>query len=223
MDIVCTRQFDNAIPTELCEEIIKSFDDHSELQHEGHIGYGKDGTVVDKTAKDSTEIDLMHQPKLRHFADTLLEIIHEKLDNVFVDIGNHLRCDVGLSEEDLEFVMHYTFGPSIAIYSLAVQKIKAGTEYRWHQDSVPMDVRWNILLYLNTIEEGGKTIFANGLEIQPKQGTLVFFPSTWTNFHKGEYIKGDTDKYIIAGQIFRSESSHGTKPEDDPILKFLSR
>ena len=223
MDKVCTHQFENAVPGELCEEIIKAFEEHSELQHEGCIGYGVDGTVVDKTAKDSTEIDLMHQPKLRYLAEKLLEIIHEKLDCAFLAVGDHLRDHVGLSEEDVNFTMEYTFSPSIAIYSLSVQKIKAGTEYRWHQDSVPMDVRWNILLYLNTIEEGGKTIFANGIEIQPKQGTLVFFPTTWTNFHKGEYIKGDTDKYIIAGQIFRSEVTREVKPEDDPILKFLSR
>lgn len=219
MDIVCTRQYDNAVPVELCEELIKMFEENPELQRDGTIGYGDGKDMINKSAKDSKEIEIMHTPKFRHLGDQILEIINEKLHDTFKYLGEYMRDQVGISEDDLDRMMRYTFNPTIAIYALSIQKVKPGTEYKWHQDSLPLDVRWNIILYLNTVKEGGGTIFANGLKIQPKQGTLVFFPTTWTNFHKGEYIDDNTNKYILTGHVFRSECNVDANPEDDPILK----
>ena len=223
MDIVCTRQYDNAVPVEICEELIKMFEENPELQRDGAIGYGDGEDIINKRAKDSTEIDIMHTSKFRHIADQILEIINEKLNDTFKYLSEHLRDQVGISEDDVDFMLSFTFNPTISIYSLTIQKIKPGTEYKWHQDSIPADVRWNILVYLNTVKEGGKTIFANGLKIQPKQGTLVFFPTTWTNFHKGEYIDDNANKYILTGHVFRSQYNVNAKPEDDPILKAIHR
>lgn len=53
------------------------------------------------------------------------------------------------------------------------------------------------IFYLNDVLEGGETKFPfQEIEIKPKAGTLVIFPSTWCYFHEG--VKPiSNDKYII--------------------------
>lgn len=54
----------------------------------------------------------------------------------------------------------------------------------------------SFLWYLNDVEQGGETVFAD-LQIQPKAGTMVVFPPLWMFPHRGNApISGD--KYIMS-------------------------
>lgn len=57
------------------------------------------------------------------------------------------------------------------------------------------------IMYLNTIEEGGETVFHGNYKIKPTSGTVVIFPASWTYPHCGNIPISD-DKYIITGWIY---------------------
>jgi hypothetical protein len=45
------------------------------------------------------------------------------------------------------------------------------------------------LIYLNDVEEGGQTLFYNqGIEVQPKCGRVVIFPSAFPYVHAGRRV-----------------------------------
>jgi len=54
--------------------------------------------------------------------------------------------------------------------------------------------------YLNNVEEGGETLFED-FKIKPMEGSLLFFPATWTYPHSGA-MPTSNDKYIITGWIY---------------------
>ena len=57
------------------------------------------------------------------------------------------------------------------------------------------------LWYLNTVEEGGNTVFWENYNVQPKEGKLIFFPSFWCYPHTGK-VPISSDKYIITGWLY---------------------
>jgi Rps23 Pro-64 3,4-dihydroxylase Tpa1-like proline 4-hydroxylase len=80
-----------------------------------------------------------------------------------------------------------------------------GGFYRWHHDSIfTAHVRiLTYIFYLNDVpvEHGGCTEFLMGKKIQPKKGTLILFPATWTYIHRGKKLeKGN--KYIATGFVY---------------------
>jgi hypothetical protein len=56
------------------------------------------------------------------------------------------------------------------------------------------------VFYLNDINNGGESIFENGIIIKPKQGKVVLYPSDWLFTRREEKIITDS-KYIITGWI----------------------
>lgn len=79
-----------------------------------------------------------------------------------------------------------------------------GGFHRWHAEQGPDTssssrcLVW--MIYLNDTPEGeGTTEFLEqGLKVQPKQGTVVFFPAAWTHVHRGNPVYS-CDKYIATG------------------------
>jgi len=61
------------------------------------------------------------------------------------------------------------------------------------------------MIYLNDTPEGeGTTEFLEqGLKVQPKKGTVVFFPASWTHTHRGNPVY-NCDKYIATGWYYLS-------------------
>jgi prolyl 4-hydroxylase len=99
-----------------------------------------------------------------------------------------------------------------------IVRYKTGQEFSWHLDEVPKAQLENggqrlatLLIYLNTVQEGGGTIFrdlkdrdGNPLTMRPVQGSaLLFFPADANGkpddrtLHKGEVVTLDDEKWII--------------------------
>lgn len=82
-----------------------------------------------------------------------------------------------------------------------------GGFHRWHteQDSEVKSVSrclvW--MIYLNDTPEGeGTTEFIEqGVKLQPKRGTVVFFPADWTHTHRGNPVY-TCNKYIATGWYY---------------------
>jgi hypothetical protein len=82
-----------------------------------------------------------------------------------------------------------------------------GGFHRWHSEqlaegsSASRCLVW--MIYLNdTVENEGTTEFIEqGVRIQPKKGTVVFFPAGWTHTHRGNPVYTCT-KYIATGWYY---------------------
>jgi len=76
--------------------------------------------------------------------------------------------------------------------------------FTWHFDALGpggWDRQLAVIIYLNTVDEGGETSFyRQDLKIKPVAGDGLFFPTFWTHMHCGEIPKSG-DKYIISSFI----------------------
>jgi prolyl 4-hydroxylase len=109
-----------------------------------------------------------------------------------------------------------------------IVRYKTGQEFSWHYDEVPAAQLANggqrlatLLVYLNTVQSGGGTIFrdledrdGNPLTMKPVQGSaLLFFPADANGkpddrtLHKGEVVTMDDEKWIIQMWIHERQYS----------------
>jgi prolyl 4-hydroxylase len=109
-----------------------------------------------------------------------------------------------------------------------IVRYKTGQEFSWHYDEVPAAQLSNggqrlatLLVYLNTVQNGGGSIFrdledrdGNPLTMRPVQGSaLLFFPADANGIpddrtlHKGEVVILDDEKWIIQMWIHERQYS----------------
>lgn len=105
--------------------------------------------------------------------------------------------------------------PSVGLQPFYSRQVKVqrtppkGGFHRWHcehaasNDAVYRNLTWTI--YLSDVPEGeGETEFLEiGLKVQPKKGTVCFFPASWTHTHRGNPVY-TCDKYIATGWYYLS-------------------
>lgn len=84
-----------------------------------------------------------------------------------------------------------------------------GGFHKWHSEqgsSTTTSSRCLVwMIYLNDTAKGeGETEFLEqGVKLQPKRGTVVFFPASWTHTHRGNPVY-TCDKYIATGWYYLS-------------------
>jgi|688.fasta_scaffold478685_1 hypothetical protein len=62
------------------------------------------------------------------------------------------------------------------------------------------------ILYLNDIFDGGETAFINGINITPKSGKLLIFPTYWNYAYKeNNLLRKIDEKYIIKGFLYENK------------------
>ena len=174
--------YENTLSKELCESIIKSFEENNEQHYVG-------GTIkgIDLNIKNTKEMV---------FSNSILN----KYDNyLFESLRTHLK---------MYFNVNTPFFMDIDDTGYQIQKYVANEGfYTTHVDSETV-LRNNklgtrvitFIWYLNDVEEGGETFFDN-LKIKPKTGSLLLFPATWTYPHRGG-MPISNDKYIITGWVW---------------------
>ena len=191
-DFIWTKE--NTLSKEFCDHVIKKFDADPNK---------KDGVVgakikrVDKKLKNTKDIfissqsDWIEEDKI--FYDSLNIGLQEYHDYLY-DINKN--CCRGFPNP--------IFGTSDTGYK--VQKYEPNCFYDWHHDwsmtANPVASRiYTFMWYLNTIQikDNGYTEFVDGTKIQPKAGTLIIFPATWTYLHRGYPPK--VEKYLCNGWI----------------------
>ena len=101
-------------------------------------------------------------------------------------------------------------GDPISSYTYKIQRVQPGGGYHvWHCEDSGFIYRDRVLtwmVYLNDIpiENGGATDFLHQkISFQPKQGTMVFWPASYTHMHRGAFLTGDIHKYIATGWFCR--------------------
>lgn len=196
-------EIDNVLSPNLCINIIDKFelDDCNKVSGKlGSLNFSR----IDTFSKDSVEISIPTSPGWEKAHEKIKHHFYKALDKYMDHIKKILKS-AGVEEDgDLDFFMDSTFTQSHPI-DFNIQKITKNKRYRWHQDTEYHTKRlFTAIIYLNTLgpDDGGKTRFVNGREIEPVAGKMVIFPATWDCAHCGQLVKSDT-KYIISVNVCR--------------------
>ncbi|MFV1984717.1 MAG: 2OG-Fe(II) oxygenase [Thiohalomonadales bacterium] len=168
---------ENALPGDLCIEMIKRFEENKDDQYEGRVGQTADR---DRSIKKSTDLVVSNKS---HWADVDKALFHS--------LGMAVR----------EFRESYAFfkGP-FKDSGYAIQRTNPGEHYHWHIDGGSHDFMNRQLVavwYLNDVAgPGGETEFLfQDIRITPERGKLVLFPPFWTHEHRGVTLEKGV-KYI---------------------------
>ena len=190
------KTWDNALDPEFCDHCIRKYEEDP-YKYQGEVSAGAFGDT--KRSVDLTITDKDHwASEDKVFADCLTPKIGEYINNVSSfgqSFGDIFRLNAVASK-------FYDCGYQI-------QRTKPGDFYIWHNDFSLYQGKYprylTFIWYLNDIIEDGYTEFSDGTRIQPKQGTMIMFPATWTYGHRGYPPKYET-KYICTGWVHSTDN-----------------
>jgi len=168
---------ENALAADICNEMIRRFENKIEDQYKGRIGQD---FKEDHNIKKSTDIALS---------------AHEH----WKDITQELFRSLGLSLREFSEAFPFFKGPFKDV-GYAMQRSEENEYYNWHIDGGSHDFADRQLValwYLNDVAgPGGATEFMfQDVAVQPKQGSLVLFPPFWTHEHRNSKLEKGV-KYV---------------------------
>ena len=175
-------------PLSISDELVHYFEANANKHTRGVTGAG-----ANLDAKDSTDIKIT--PKEIKLPG------NEVFENYFHAL---LRC---YQNYVLGWPFLESFPKNLHIGSFNLQRYTSGQHFQEvHTERGSLATLHRVfawMTYLNDVnkEDGGSTYFSHyDLEIQPRRGLTLIWPSEWTHAHKGNIIeKGD--KYIITGWL----------------------
>ena len=167
----------NALPLDVCKEMIRRFEECKDEQYEGHIGQ-----TVEKDRSIKRSTDLVTSGK-ENWKDIDKELFRS-LGNVIVEFRETFPFFKGPFKD-----MGY-----------AIQRTNPGEFYHWHIDGGSHEFSGRQLVavwYLNDVEgPGGETEFSyQQVKVKPEAGKVVLFPPFWTHEHRGVTLEEGV-KYI---------------------------
>jgi len=175
------RVYENAIPNNICDEIITRFD--------------KSEFVAEDVQKTEDEQQLMVR--------SCLELNLSK-DDSFKDVQGAMTKIVELAIGKYQSeIPTRTFPKELGLEHFRIKKYRpGGTDgFAYHVDvnSHASARRFlSLIWYLNDVEQGGETFFPHpNVRVKPKKGRLLLFPSLWNYPHSGEPPVSN-DKYILS-------------------------
>jgi hypothetical protein len=162
---------ENMLPKETCQTILLLYEKDARKQT-GRVLRGLGEKEVQEDIKVSTDLVIRD-------SDVWQEALRRIVEEVEA-LQLWPLCWTGYK------IQHYTKGEG---------------QFKWHFDAIGPGTwarQLSMVLYLNTVEEGGETSFLRqGLKLKPLAGDGVFFPPFWTHAHCGE-IPLSEDKFIIS-------------------------
>ena len=181
---------EDTFPVSFCNRVIEKFE-KSDLKFKGRANSGSN------TIKKSTDIRIYDEPEWveeeKYFHDTIRKAM-KKYETFLLkmDVDDEVKKDISGT-----LMNSYIHPPQI-------QRTEPGQYYHWHNDQTypPCWKVFTYIIYLNDVEKnsGGTTDFSCGKIIQPKAGKIVFFPSSWTYFHRGKILEKGV-KYIATNGL----------------------
>jgi len=184
---------EKSLSQDFCNQVINKFETDP---------YRKAGEVdqnnprIDKDLKVTIDTTITHNIAWREED----EVLYKALGNALYEYEIHLQ-----KTSSGKWNLHPSDGYQVKDTGYMVQKYEPNGFYNWHHDWC-MNEGWSriytYIWYINTIkeEDGGWTEFIDGTRIQPKVGSILLFPATWTYVHRGYTTK--VPKYIVTGWIY---------------------
>jgi len=173
-------------PESICEDLITYFEINISKQKLGTTCLG-----LNKNTKDSIDISI----KPKEIAQPGNEAFQAYFEQLFDCYKNYI--------DEWPFLKGIAENLEIGTFNL--QRYQPGQHFKKiHTERSSLNSLHRIfafMTYLNDVEEGGSTYFSHyDLEIKPKKGLTLIWPSEWTHAHKGNILK-EGSKYIITGWI----------------------
>lgn len=173
----------NALPAELCDDMIQRFETHTDEQYQGRIGQ-----IVSQDNSIKKTTDLVVSGK-EHWKD----------------VDNNLFRSMGIAIKEFREAYPYFKGP-FKDMGYGIQRYNPGEYYHWHIDGGSHDFSQRQLValwYLNDVpgSAGGETEFLfQDIKITPEKGKLILFPPFWTHEHRAVTLDQGV-KYIATTWI----------------------
>jgi len=172
----------NALPAELCDDMIQRFESQTDEQYQGRIGQT---ASQDNSIKKTTDLVISGKD-------------HWK------DVDNNLFRSMGIAIKEFREAYPYFKGP-FKDMGYGIQRYNPGEYYHWHIDGGSHDFSQRQLVaiwYLNDVPgPGGETEFLfQNVKIKPEKGKLVLFPPFWTHEHRAVTLNEGV-KYIATTWI----------------------
>ena len=170
-------EVDNALPPEICREMIRRFEEKQDQQYLGRIGQMAD---ENRSIKRSTDL-----------------VVSGKED--WKDVDYNLHRSMALMMREFREKFPY-FKGRFKDMGYAIQRTDPGEFYHWHIDGGShqfAERQLVVVWYLNDVEgPGGETEFLfQGVKVKPKEGKMLLFPPFWTHEHRGVTLEKGV-KYI---------------------------
>jgi len=187
---------DDAFPVSFCNRVIEKFE-KSDLKIRGREGDGY-GTLGISIKKKSIDLRIYDEPEWveeeKYFHDMIRKAM-KKYETFLLkmDIDDEIKKELS------------TCLMATHVHPPQIQRTTPGQYYHWHHDQFLIPPNWKMftyIIYLNDVEKdsGGTTEFSCGKIIQPKVGKIIFFPTTWTYYHRGKTLEKGV-KYIATNGL----------------------
>jgi|TARA_B110000037_G_scaffold21833_1_gene24419 hypothetical protein len=171
---------------DLCNDIIKFFDENPGMQTKGITTSG-----FDENVKKTTDLTI----KPLNLNDSKYSIFNDYIESLN-------KCFINYKDQYpfiKSFLKKSHIGPFI------IKKYLSGDHYaqihaeRTSIKSLHRVFAW--MTYLNDVNDGGTTDFTHyDIKVNPEVGKTLIWPAEWTHAHRGAVLK-DKSKYIITGWI----------------------
>jgi len=197
---------DDIFPIDFCNHIIEKFE---------KSGHTKPGVAKGKhqNVKKSLDLPTYRNPDMTNELESFNEMIKIGMGK-YTSYIQEMQVDDGIKDIISEYI-NDSF-----IYPPQIQKTVPGGYFHWHHDEqpAPNPRRITYIIYLNDVDEdsGGTTEFTCGKIIQPKAGKIIFFPSTWTYFHRGKTLTKGV-KYIATASLDKVPPHISTPSPQDAV------
>jgi hypothetical protein len=189
----------NSLCDDLCDEIINKFENDPDKFDGCTIG------GVQKDIKDTKDFNIpINCEKWYKIHKCLLK---ELTKNIGQYIDSLCYDEYKMTSQNSKTDFTPINKKNIIFYNFMVQRYtKNEGRYIYHDDSyINFEKKEHrvitYLWYLNTVEEGGETVFWNDYKIKPEKGKLILFPANWIFPHCGK-MPISSNKYIITGWIY---------------------
>ena len=189
-DLTFISSYENLASDEYCDNMVEAWE---KIYKNGSLrdGHGADGSI--------TNAGVVHRKDFALYFD------EERNGTSDLQRQTNIILDKGLKIYGAEY-------PSLEMKQFFSTRIKVqrtppkGGFHTWHCEHAPGEASSRILtwtIYLNDIPEGeGATEFIEyGLKVQPKKGTVCFFPCAFTHTHRGNPVYTH-NKYIATGWYY---------------------
>jgi hypothetical protein len=207
---------DDVFPVDFCNRVIDKFE-KSDLKFSGRTGSGI------STFKKSIDVRIYDEPEW---------VEEEKYFNVMIR-KSMKKYETFLLKMDVDDEVKEQMSQALKnthIHPPQIQRTEPGQYYHWHndQESDSPPNLFTYIIYLNDVEKdsGGTTEFSCGKIIQPNVGKIIFFPSTWTYYHRGKTLEKGI-KYIATNSLYTEPirqiilSRRQMEEQNKPVLPFI--
>ena len=198
MDDHFILEIEDAIPREVCEEMIKRLEKSPHKKPDIILDPVNNTYIVDTKRRDSVSVFISNKNEWSDIDSILSKSITDGL-KIY---EREIKKKIEMIGEDPDYLFGLFFrGGTFTDSGYSVVRVNPNTWYRWHHDGGIDTEVLRCIWYLNDMseEEGGRTMFINRRNIKPQAGKLAFFPATWIHAHAGEKVT--TNKYICCSSL----------------------